>query len=56
MVCRQHDQRVLESDLLIHIGEEIRERPVELQHVVLGLETRWAKEVTDVVGRGVADT
>jgi hypothetical protein len=42
MIGREHDQRVLESDLLIDIGEEISERPVELQDIVLRLEARGA--------------
>ncbi len=56
MVSGEYDQRVLKPDLLIHIGEEVRERPVEPQDVVLGLETRGPEEMTDVIGRRVADT
>ena len=55
MVCRQHDQRVLEPDLLIDIREEIRKCPVELQDVVLRLKARGAEEMPDVVGCRVAN-
>ena len=54
VIGREHDQRVLQPDLLVDMGEERRQGAVEPRQVVLGLQAGGAEEVPDVVGGGEA--
>ena len=51
VICRQNDQRMVEADLIVDECQQLGQCAVELQDVVLALEARRAKDVTDVVGR-----
>ena len=55
VVGREHHERPREPDLAIHVGEQLGERPVESEEVVLALQARRAEQVPHVVGGGEAD-
>ena len=47
MVGGQHDQRVLESDLLVDESEQVGEGAVQLQDDILVLETGGSEKMVD---------
>ena len=50
MVGGQHDQGIVQSDFLVDVGKQIRQRTVEARQVVFGLQAGCAKQMADVVG------
>ena len=51
MIGLQYDQRVIEADMLVDELEELGERPVKSEDIVLAFEARRAEHVADVIGR-----
>ena len=51
VVGLQNDQRILETYFCINERQQLSERAIEPEEVVLGLEARRAEDVPHVVGR-----
>ena len=50
MIGGQHDQGIIQSNFLIHIGEQFRQRTVKARDVVFALQAGCTKHVADIIG------
>ena len=55
MVGGHEDQRLLEADQAVDGKEQLRQRRVQAQEIVLCLQAEWTERVADVIGSREAD-